>query len=397
MTHNSLFHRAYNLIWNEWFRDQNLQTSVNVPLTDGPDTVGDFVLKRRGKRHDYFTSCLPWPQKNNTGTAVTLPLGTSAAVRTQVLDTVSGAQQAMTLNRTTDGTNAGTGYLMSNAGSLNAALLAGATGDYGVYPANLYADLSTATASTINQIREAFQIQRLYERDARGGSRYTEIVRSHFGVVSPDARLQRPEYLGGGETMVNITPVPSTLGGGTFPPQATLAGYGVASSGGGTHSFVKSFTEHGVIIGMISVRADLTYQKGMARMFNRSTRFDYFWPALAHLGEQAVINKEIWAQGNGTDDAVFGYQERYAEYRYKQSLITGQFRSDHATPLDTWHLSQDFNALPVLNSSFIEDDPPIDRVISVPSEPHFIFDSYFYLNCVRPMPTYAVPGMVDHF
>lgn len=262
---------------------------------------------------------------------------------------------------------------------------------------NLRADLSSATATTINALRESFQIQRMFERDARGGTRYTEIIHSHFGVVSPDSRLQRPEYLGGGSTPVNLTSVPQTTPDATTP-QGNLAAYGIASSSG--HSFNKSFTEHCVIVGLACVRADLTYQKGLNRMWSRQTRFDFYWPALAHLGEQEVLNKEIYAQGavaHQTDNATFGYQERYAEYRYKPSQVTGLFRSDHPQSLDVWHLSQDFTTLPTLSAQFIQEDPPIDRVIAVPSEPHFIMDLYFNLTCARPMPTYSVPGLIDHF
>jgi len=378
MTHHSLFHRAYNLIWNEWFRDQNLQTSVVVDVDDGPDNSADYVLKRRGKRHDYFTSCLPWPQK---GDSVVIPLGTTA----NVLRTPN-ATNWTAYNMTTQ-VGASVGDITVAAGSM---VVDGATGISFNPNGGLYADLTTATAATINSLRQAFQIQKMYERDARGGSRYTEIIRSHFGVVSPDARLQRPEYLGGGSTPVNIHPVYNT-----FSPLGSTGAYGTTSISG--HGFVKSFTEHCLIIGMVSVRADLTYQQGLHRMFSRSTRFDFFWPALAHLGEQAVLNKEIYAQGIAADNDVFGYQERYAEYRYKPSVITGEFRSDHATSLDVWHLSQDFSALPVLNSTFIEENPPIDRIIVTPAEPHFLFDSYFKFNCARPMPVYSVPGMIDHF
>lgn len=244
-------------------------------------------------------------------------------------------------------------------------------------------------------MRQSFQIQKLYERDARGGTRYTEIIRSHFGVISPDARLQRPEYLGGGSTPININPIAQTSSTDGTSPQGNLAAIGTAHLN--NHGFTKSFTEHSVIIGLVNVRADLNYQQGLDRMFSRSTRWDFYWPALAHIGEQAILNKEIYAQGTSADDNVFGYQERFAEYRYKPSKITGQFRSNFAQTLDTWHLAQDFASLPTLNASFIVDDPPIDRVIAVPSEPHFLFDSYFHMITARPMPVYGVPGLIDHF
>jgi hypothetical protein len=256
-----------------------------------------------------------------------------------------------------------------------------------------YADLTGATAATINELRQAFQIQKLLERDARGGTRYTEIIRSHFGVVSPDQRLQRPEYLGGGRSYVNQHTVPSTAESGT-KKVGQLSAFATASVDG--HGFVKSFTEHCVLIGMVNVRADLTYQQGLNRMWSRSTRYDFYWPSLSHIGEQSVLNKEIYAQGDvsPTDDAaVFGYQERYAEYRYKPSQITGVFRSNHTASLDGWHLSQEFGSLPVLNSSFIEETVPMDRVLAVTTEPKFIMDCYFQLKCARPMPLFGVPGI----
>lgn len=260
----------------------------------------------------------------------------------------------------------------------------------------LDADLGAATAASINVIRQAFQIQKILERDARGGTRYTELIHAHFGVTSPDARLQRPEYLGGGSVPVNINPIAQTSNiEGQPTPQGNLAAIGTVHVNG--IGFTKSFTEHCVLIGLASVRADLTYQQGLDRMFSRSTRFDHYWPALSHIGEQAVLNKEIMAQGTSDDENVFGYQERYAEYRYKPSKITGQMRSSFAQSLDTWHLSQDFDTLPVLNDEFIEDNPPVDRVIAVSSEPHFIYDSYIQLRCARPMPVYSVPGLIDHF
>lgn len=367
--------RAYNLIWNEWFRDQNLQDSLDVKSDSTPDPIGNYSLKKRGKRHDYFTASLPSPQK---GASVQLPLGslapvTSAAGRQSVIDSATG--QPVNLLRTTNDS-------IIHGTDINSSLM--------------YADLADATAATINDLRLAFQTQRLLERDARGGTRYNELIRAHFGVTVPDFRVQRPEYIGGGSSMVNVTPVATTADSASY----NVGDLGAMGTVSGSHDWTFSAVEHGVIIGLANVRSDITYSQGIDRYYSKRTRYDFYYPVLAQIGEQAVLNKEIYYDSAGvTNEDVFGYQERYAEYRYKPSRLTGLFSPNAAGTLASWHLSEQFAVLPALGSTFIESNTgaPLDRAIAVPTEPHFILDTYFNLKCVRPMPLFGVPGNLDHF
>lgn len=419
---NCLPFRSYWLIWNEWFRDENLQKSVKVSKGEtntvlepmGQSTVNPnyglpsgvtnwFDPAPRGKRYDYFTGALPWPQK---GPAVDLPLGQVANVVSNgntptftsffASDRLSYTSVDVPLGISVGdsiSTSLGAGFAhvkptsYSSTGSTQNSIFGSETG--------LKVDLTSATSITINSLRQAFMLQRYYEIDARGGTRYTEKLQAHFGVTNPDARLQRPEFLGSHSSMMNINPVTQTSSTDSTTPQGNLAAYGLNAQR--YHAFTKSFSEFGYVIGLINVRADLTYQQGVNKMWLRSDVLDFYWPSFAHLGEQAIQNIEIYCQGNDDDKKVFGYQERYAEYRYKPSLITGQFRSTYKEPLDIWHLSQKFATLPTLSDEFIQDHPPISRVVAVPSYPHFLLDVKFNLKCIRPMPMYGIPGMMGHF
>lgn len=399
---NALPFRAYNMIYNEWFRDQNLIDSVSSNFEAGPDAPSDYTLLRRAKFHDYFTSSLPWPQKF---TAPTIPLGGLAPVM-GIGFLGQGAGLGPTAVNETPNSVAPTGvrtynnpqfFDTENQNTTPNALLWYMDGAPTTGLPQIFADLADASGVTISDFRQAMLIQELLERDARGGTRYIEVIKNHFGVTSLDARLQRPEYIGGGQTPLQITPIAQTA-----PTlDAPLGALGAAGTAAGQHHASYAATEHGYIIGLLSIRSELSYQQGIHRMWRRKSRFDFYWPTLAGLSEQAVLRGEIFGgQGLPEDAAVWGYQERWQEYRTRQSEVTGIMRSTAAGTLDAWHLAQNFSVAPALNQAFIEDDPPMDRVLAagvLAQGQQYLADIMYRRTAIRPIPTYGIPASLTHF
>lgn len=416
---NALPFRAYALICNEWFRDENLSDPLNIPVDDatvaGVNT-GTFVTDvakgglpyTAAKYHDYFTSALPAPQK---GPDVLIPSATAGeypVVSTDKLHDVSMYSDGLRFylpaddggKVPTEPAYLGVGFSPGSSANESVGLSSKGTEEFrhGLFPANLWAVASGGLGATINQLRMAFQIQKLYEKDARGGTRYIEVLKSHFGVTSPDARLQRPEYLGGNRIPINVNQVLQTSGtveGNT--PQGTPVGQSLTTDT--HHDFKKSFVEHGFVIGVMVARYRHTYQQGLERFWNRHTRLDFYWPVFANIGEQAILNKEIYAQGTDEDEEVFGYQEAWADYRYKPDRVSAEMRSAYAQSLDVWHLADDYDKLPALSDSWIREDPSnVDRVLAVQSNTSAqLFADIFVMNrTTRPMPMYSIPGLIDH-
>jgi len=367
--------RCYRLIYNDVYRDQNLIDKVTEATGDGPDgdTYWSTILKS-AKKHDYFTSALPYLQK---GDPVTISLGATARIASDA----ARSNEAVTIWSTP--ASAGYFELANDTNKIEVSANAGAITE------SLYADLASATPISINALREAEAVPRLLERAARGGTRHPELIKSHFGVDVPDYRTKRPEYLGGGRGFVNVSPVANTSATAT-EDQGQLTGVGAGSL---RANWAKSFVEHGHVLGILRARGQLSYQQGLDRMWSRSTRYDFLWPDLVNLGEQPIYKRELFVENDSTDDEVFGYQERYAEYRFAKSLITGKFLSDASGSLDFWHLAEDFSASPGLNQTFIEDATPMSRVTTVDTEPDFIIDGRFDWRVARILPVRPMPSL----
>lgn len=395
--------RTYPLVWNTWFRDQNLQTPLTLSTADGPDTTTQFGLTGRNRKHDYFMSGLPWPQK---GTALSIPLGTSAPVygTGKAVGFTDGSTSYGTFSHSSAGITVATGMYNQNVGTTPAAGSSPTSGTtVGVVTSGtsgLYADLSTATAATINQLRQAFMVQSLLELDARGGTRYVEILLAHFGVTSPDFRLQRPEYLGGGRETIISHPVPqqSATSGSNY--QANLASFGTAQTSDNSIGFTKSFVEHGYVLGLVNARGEMSYQQGLNRMWMRETRYDFFWPKLQLMGEQSVYNGEVFFDNDaaGTNYNTLCYQERYSEYKYRPAEIIGQFRSQYSTPLDQWHLAPKFSSTPTFNTTFLSVNTPIERnLANTTTQAQLLQDLWFDYKHARPMVAYPQPATLGRF
>ncbi|QXP08154.1 MAG: major capsid protein [Arizlama microvirus] len=387
-TISALWNRAYDLIWNEWFRDENLQNSIAVSKGDGPDDPALYTLRKRNKRKDYITSCTTAPQK---GPAIAIPIvGTAPITGLAVAATASYTNNATGFNDSAGTISpAGTNWSQNVDNTLTGVKI---QGDNTTKVPAIYANLNLASAVSINQIRQFARYQQIAELDMRGGTRYVESIYSRFGVISPDFRLQRPELIGQGHSRINIYAVPQTAPTvAAQTPQGNLAAFGIAQIQGG-HGCRYAATEHGMIIGMINVRADLTYQQKVPKMFLRQTRLDYYEPLLNGLGEQTVTNAEVVATGTSTDQQPWGYAERFAEYRYKDSEITGKFRSNDPQTLEVWHLSQEL-VTPALNSAFITEAVPMARVLAVTTEPAFLGDMFYNYRHTRPMPIRSNPGI----
>jgi hypothetical protein len=392
--------RAYGLIYNEWFRNQNVTQPTLVEVTDATTTgkndgsaTNDSAITlakplKAAKVFDYYTGALPEPQK---GEPITIPLTGNAPI---VGKNVADGENIEYSLRVVDGGNVRVSDFYINAPDIKFPNGSTRVQDES-QNAFLYADLGNVTAATINQLRQAFQIQKLLEKDARGGTRYREVLREHFGVISPDSRMQIPEYLGGYRLPINVSQVIQTSSTDGTSPLGNTAALSVTTMN--KPMFTKSFTEHGLIMGLAVVRTDQTYQQGIERMWSRKGRYDYYWPVLANIGEQAILNKEIYAQGNTADEEAFGYQEAWADYRYKPSKVTGLFRSNAAQSLDAWHYAQDYDALPTLSTAWMEQtDTEMKRTLAVQSQPDFIADFYFMNKTTRCMPVYSIPGLIDH-